>query len=331
MCAKLNANLHDNLTMRQAAAILTLAFVHNVAMAQDVVLEPQRVSAHCWFFQGESGMASLANKGYMSNAGFVVTDDGVVVFDALGTPALGRAMIVAIRKITPAPIRRVVISHYHADHVYGLQALNVTGAEIWAQVKAKSYFTSGVAEARLAQRRIDLAPWVDESTRVVPPDVWLDGDTDFRMGGLTFRLIYSGGAHSPEDMMMMVVEDRILFAGDLIFAGRIPFVGNADSRGWLGAMEKLLRLEPPPAVVIPGHGGASRDPARDLATTRDYLLYLRQAMGRAVRDLQSFDEAYANTDWSRFRSLPAFDAANRGNAYGTYLLMEEEELRSAKP
>jgi hypothetical protein len=84
-------------------------------------------------------------------------------------------------------------------------------------------------------------------------------------------------------------------------------------------------------VVIPGHGGASRDPGRDLSLTRDYLVYLRQAMGRAVRELETFDEAYAKTDWSRFRSLPAFEAANRINAYGTYLLMEQEELQSAKP
>ena len=311
--------------------LLLFAPAATLAFAQEVQLEPQRLSPHCWFFQGESGMASLANKGYMSNAGFVVTDDGVVVFDALGTPALGEAMMAAIRKITPAPIKRIIVSHYHADHIYGLQSLKSTGTEIWAHVKAKAYFTSGVAEARLAQRRVDLAPWVDETTRVVPPDVWLDGDTDFRLGGLTFRLIYSGGAHSPEDILMYVVEDRVLFAGDLIFAGRLPFVGNADSRGWLAAMEKVLLLKPPPVVVIPGHGGASRDPARDLSLTRDYLVYLRQSMGRAVRDLETFDEAYARTDWSRFRSLPAFEPANRINAYGTYLLMEQEELQGTKP
>jgi glyoxylase-like metal-dependent hydrolase (beta-lactamase superfamily II) len=318
-------------TVNRFIVVLLLCAHAALALAQEVQLEPQRLSEHCWFFQGESGMASLANKGYMSNAGFVVTDEGVVVFDALGTPALGRAMIAAIRKVTPKPIRRIIVSHYHADHVYGLQALKSTGAEIWAHSKAKTYFSSGVAEERLAQRRVDLAPWVDETTRVVPPDVWLDGDTDFRMGGLTFRLIYSGGAHSPEDMLMYVVEDRVLFAGDLIFAGRVPFVGNADSRGWLVAMEKILRLAPAPAVVIPGHGGASRDAARDLSLTRDYLVYLRQSMGRAVHELEPFDEAYARTDWSRFRSLPAFDAANRINAYGTYLLMEQEELQGAKP
>ena len=180
------------------------------ALAQsppEIVLVPKRVSAHGWFFEGEAGMASVANKGFMSNAGFVVTEDGVVVFDALGTPALGRAMVAAIAKVTPQPIRRVVVSHYHADHIYGLQALKAAGAQVWAHRKAQAYLASPQATERLAQRRNDLFPWIDETTVIVAPDMWLDGDTDFRMGGLTFRILYSHGAHSPEDVMMYVVEE----------------------------------------------------------------------------------------------------------------------------
>ena len=182
--------------MWHLASLLLLPGAVHCAQAQELVLEPQRLSEHCWFFQGEAGMASLANKGFMSNAGFVVTADGVVVFDALGTPALGGAMIVAIRKITTQPIKRVVISHYHADHIYGLQEFKALGAEIWAHTKAKQYLTSGQAVERLAQRRADLSPWIDEKTRVVAPDFWLDGDADFRMGGLSFVIAV---AHSPED------------------------------------------------------------------------------------------------------------------------------------
>lgn len=295
----------------------------------EILLKPEQITARAWFFQGEAGMASARNKGYMSNAGFVVTDDGVVVFDALGTPALGEAMVAAIRKVTAKPIRRVIVSHYHADHVYGLPPLKAAGAQIWAHRLAASYFTSGLAAERLEQRRRDLFPWVDESTRVIGADVWLDGDTDFRIGGVTFRVLHAGGAHSPEDLMLFVLEERVLFAGDLLFAGRVPFVGTADSKGWLAAIESIIPLAP--AVVVPGHGPATRDVARDLVTTRDYLAYLRLTMGRAVADLEPFDDAYRKTDWSRFSSLPAFDAANRNNAYGTYLRMEQEALEERKP
>lgn len=307
------------------AAVLATASLAALAASADIVLKPQQLAPRTWFFQGEAGMASAANKGYMSNAGFVVTDQGVVVFDALGTPALGEAMVAAIRAVTKQPIRRVIVSHYHADHVYGLQALKAAGAEIWAHRKAEQYFTSGLAADRLEQRRRDLFPWVDERTRVVRPDLWLEGDTDFRLGGITFRVLYSGGAHAPDDVLLAVVDERVLFAGDLLFAGRIPFVGNADSGGWLRALDKMIAVDA--AIVVPGHGPASRDVARDLALTRDYLVYLRATMGRAVNDLDTFDDAYAKTDWSRFAKLPAFEPANRINAYGTYLLMEQEALR----
>ncbi len=309
------------------AAVLACAAGRAWADA-DIALVPKQVSAHVWIFQGDAGAASAANRGFMSNAGFVVTDDGVVVFDALGTPALGRAMIRAIGKVTRAPIRRVVVSHYHADHIYGLQAFREAGAEIWAHRNAQAYLASDVSVRRLEQRRAELYPWVDENTRLVPPDLLLDGDTDFRLGGVTFRLIHTGGAHSPEDILMFVVEDRVLFAGDLVFSGRLPFVGTSDSRGWQAALARMVAVKP--TVVIPGHGPATTDIERDLVATRDYLVYLREKMGRAVKDFQPFEDAYSQTDWSRFAALPAFAEANRINAYGTYLLMEQEELQGAR-
>jgi len=71
---------------------------------------------------------------------------------------------------------------------------------------------------------------VDENTRLVPAGRWVEGNTEFELGGLHFELIYFGPAHSPEDLAMLVKEDGVLFSGDLIFKGRIPFVGEADSR-----------------------------------------------------------------------------------------------------
>ena len=83
------------------------------------------------------GAASSENQGFMSNAGFVVTRDGVVVFDALASPPLAEKLVGQIRTITRQPIRRVIVSHYHADHFYGLQVFKALGAEIWAHRAAE--------------------------------------------------------------------------------------------------------------------------------------------------------------------------------------------------
>jgi glyoxylase-like metal-dependent hydrolase (beta-lactamase superfamily II) len=218
--------------------------------------------------------------------------------------------------------------HYHADHFYGLQALKAAGAQVWAHTKGQNYLYSESAEQRLAQRRADLAPWVDENTKMLPADRWLTFEQGsvlpFNMGQINFKVIDVSGAHADDDIMLYVENDGILFAGDLFFTGRIPFVGDADSKAWLAALDRMLEVQP--TRVIPGHGLLSDDPATDMQLTRDYLLYLREQMGQAVADFLSFDEAYETIDWSRFENYPAFQNANRPNAFGQYLQMEKESL-----
>jgi glyoxylase-like metal-dependent hydrolase (beta-lactamase superfamily II) len=291
--------------------------------ASTPALTPKRVTDRVYYVEGMLGIASRDNQGFNSNAGFVITGDGVIVVDALGTEPLGRGLVAAIRKLTQQPIRRVILTHYHADHFYGLGPLKDAGAEIWAHHRGREYLEQQ-GPARLEQRRRDLAPWVDEHTRLVPADRWLAGDVSFTLGGVDFDVVYMGPAHAPDDVVVIVRQEQVIFCGDIIISGRIPFVGEADSRRWLAAIDRMLTLRP--VLMVPGHGPLSRDPARDLAFTRDYLEYLRQQMGRAVKDLTPFDEAYAKTDWSRYAGIPAFDPANRINAYGTYLLMEKESL-----
>ena len=288
------------------------------------VLAPIKVTPRVYYVQGLPGIASAANEGFNSNAGFVVTGDGVVVVDALGTPALGEALRRAIGRITSQPIRRVILTHYHADHFYGLEALKGAGADVWAHKAAREYLESGEAERRREQRARDLFPWVDEAMRLVPPDRWLDEHAEFTLGEVRFEIHHLGPAHSPEDVIIVLPGEGVVFSGDILFAGRIPFVGEADSRQWLDRIARLLEMKP--RIMITGHGEVSREPVKDLALTRDYLLYLRAAMGKAVGDFVPFEEAYAKTDWSRFEKVPAFAAANRVNAYGTYLLMERELL-----
>lgn len=319
--------------LRTAKALLAVALglLAAAALAQPLPLKLQakKASERVYYFEGEPAIASSANRAFNSNASFVVTNDGVVVFDALGTPALGAAMKAAIAGVTKQPIRLVVISHFHADHFYGLQALAGPGVEIWAHAKGQEALGSPFTADRLEQRRRDLWPDVDQDTKLIGATRWLDfpasGEIPFERGGVRFRLIDVSGAHSPEDIMLWVDNDRVLLAGDLYFSGRIPFVGNADSKAWLAAMDRIGPLKP--RMVVPGHGHASSNPQPDIDLTRAYLNFLREQMGKAARELVPFDEAYAAVDWSRFSKVPAFEAANRINAYGTYLRMEQEALK----
>lgn len=287
-----------------------------------VPMQAVQLGPHSYFVQGLAGAASSDNQGFMSNAGFVVTNDGVVVFDALASPPLARKLLGLIRQVTRQPIRRVIVSHYHADHFYGLQVFKAEGAEIWAHRLAEGATRTEDAALRLAQRKEALSPWVDDNTRLTEPDRFVEGDMDFELGGVQFVLRHVGPAHSREDLAMLVKQDRVLYAGDLVFRGRVPFVGDADSRAWIASLDKLLALDP--KVLVPGHGEPSRTPRDDLVFTRDYLKFLREQMAQAARDLVPFEEAYEAVDWSKYRDLPAFEEANRVNAYNQYLRLEQE-------
>ncbi len=293
------------------------------ATAAEPELKAVQVAERVWFVQGGAALGSPANRNFISNAGFVVTDDGVVVVDALGSPALAKELLAEVRRVTPQPVRHVILTHYHADHIYGLQALKAAGAGIVAHAAAREYLNSDAAARRLEASRSELAPWIDAETRLVQADRWLDADeTTLVVGGTEIRIRHLGPAHTAEDLAVYVPAAGALFVGDLVFRGRVPFVGQADSRRWIASLDRLIAFKP--SLVVPGHGPVSREPLADLQLTRDYLVHLRKTMGEAAKAMEPFDEAYAKTDWSRFEHLPLFRVANRMNAYNTYLLMEQQ-------
>ena len=281
-----------------------------------------QVAPNTYFVQGVPEMGSKQNQNFISNAGFVVTPKGVVVIDALGSPVLAQKLIQEIRKVTKQKIVAVVLTHYHADHVYGLQEFKRLGATVYAQREGLNYLASETAKQRLIASRTDFAPWVNENTRLVPADVWIDQSKTITVGGVEFRIGRVGPAHAPEDLIVSIPSEKVLFAGDLVFRGRIPFVGNADSRGWMSAMDEIQKQNP--KIVVPGHGSYSTNPLADITFTRNYLAYLREVMGPAARDLDPFEEAYAKADWSEYEGMPLFRAANRMNAYNVYLSIQAE-------
>lgn len=331
--------------MWQARVIVTLVVIlscHSAGAAENPYenlpfqLEVQQVEdLPVYYTIGYAGVPNSVNAGHTSNAGFVITQEGVVVFDALGTPALGWALLQSIRQRTDQPVKYVVISHYHADHIYGLQAFKEhTGATVIAQENTSQYFNPETLEAseqaqrRLEQRRQALFPWVNKNTYLVSPDQLFDKRHTFELGDTTFTLVHMGPAHAPGDSIMIVPTYRVVFSGDVIYTGRIPFLDSphVDSSNWLEGLDYLQNLKMDIRRIIPGHGKTYKDVNEAIRFTGNYIKYLRDEMGDAAQNFVPFEEAYEQTDWSQYETMPAFDASNRGNAYRIYLEMEEEQF-----
>ena len=325
LCFSRSAAPHSPWSSRRGFVLSAGALLVSPVVAQSPApapLMPKQISASAWYVEGLSALGSSANQNFVSNAGFVITRDAVVVIDALGSPPLARQLLAAIRLLTDKPVSHVIVTHYHADHIYGLQSFKAVGARVLAHQAAREYLNSDTARLRLEASRAELAPWIDGDTQLIAADEWLIAGRTLEVGKVRFDILPVGPSHTPEDLVIYLPQEKVLFAGDLVFRNRIPFVGQADSRQWIKALDALLAFDT--SAIVPGHGPVSTEARRDTELTRDYLTYLRSVMGAAAKNLDSFDEAYQAADWSRFQNLPLFRLANRMNAYNTYLLMERE-------
>ena len=287
-----------------------------------VSMELHKVSEHVYFVQGATGVAT-DNQGFISNATVIIGSQAITIVDGLGSPSLAEQLLAEIRKISDLPVNRVIATHYHADHIYGLQVFKDLGARIIAPYGVDQYLASKQAAERLEERRFSLEPWVNDDTRLVSPDEIIRESIVIREPGVSMTVNYLGKAHSDADLTVLVEPDQVFITGDVIFEGRIPFVGDSDSKAWLETLEKMADQQGVTAL-IPGHGSLASDPLKAIQLTRDYLAYLRKHLGAGVEEMMSFDVLYDSIDWSPFEKLPAFELGNRVNAYQVFLALEKE-------
>jgi len=274
-----------------------------------VSMSLEKVSDHVYYVQGATGVAT-DNEGFISNATVVISDKGIIVVDSLGSPSLAVKLLSEIRKVSAKPIIKVIVTHYHADHIYGLQVFEDLGAEILAPFGVDDYLSSQASIDRLEERRFSLEPWVNEATRLVYPDRLITEETVLKMGDVQLSINYLGKAHSDADLTVFVEPDKVFITGDVIFEGRIPFVGDSDSKAWLDTLNRM----------------ADKNPLKAITLTRDYLAFSREKLREGVEEMMTFEETYNSIDWGRFEKLPAFGLGNRINAYQVFLSLEKEML-----
>ena len=286
-------------------------------------LPVRQVVSGVYVVLGDSGRGSEGRP----NAGFIVTGDGVVVIDALASPAQGEQLVRTIRSVTREPLRWVVLTHHHPDHHFGAVVLRRAGARVIAHPDV----STGVDEQSRAAAESTWTLVVGRDQMAgfayadVPDRAVVTADT-LRLGAKTIVIAHAwrGAAHTAGDLIVWLPAERVLFAGDLLIEDGVTMVVDGSGKGLLEALDTLRALAP--RIAVPGHGAIPADPRVLIDRTRDYMLRLRAAMRGAIERHRSLNHA--------LDSLPPADegrpvsrrSRERRNANRVYLEVEKEMM-----
>ncbi len=305
--------------LRALIGALFLAFCAVVHAAMSGMPAPVAVAPGVYAFIGDGDAVAPANHGMVANNGFIVGPRGVTVIDTGASYRYGRAMIEAIRKVTPLPVTLVIITHQGPEFVFGAAAFRDQGVPILAH-----YRTARLIRERcpicLANLRKTLGEDEMAGSRVTVPDQTVEGTTEVVNGDRKLQLLHFGPASTPGDLAVLDTQSGVLFAGSLISNGRIPELRNEDIHGWLAALENLRGLES--KTIVPAFGPPlSND---DIMQTGLYLRELDSAVRRAYRSGMGLTEAMHTVDLPAFHGYKLYGIAQPQNVQRIYLQLEKQ-------
>ena len=188
------------------------------------------------------------------NTGLIIGKNGALVIDSTFSPDDAKQILKTIRSVIRKPIRYLFNTHHHADHTFGNQLFS---AKVVAHRECRNIMT------RLLQRewtQDSIQRWVEENPewreklnnlKITLPDLVFDDRWEIDLGTIKVNLIHVAG-HTKDSSIAHVVQSKVLFAGDLIFQGRYPFMRDGNSQEWLLALKKIRNLNF--EVLVPGHG-----------------------------------------------------------------------------
>ena len=302
--------------------------------AQDFIEGPpvadipaQKLSPHVWMIYSPDGFPTPENRGMMANVIFVVTTAGVVVIDSGASLQIGQMAIRMIRKVTEKPVVAVFNSHYHGDHWLGNHAFVKTyGDKLPIYALPSTIEKLKGAEGNLWRSLMER--WTNQSTlgtQVVLPNSPVQQGQVIQIGDVTFRMHHYGTAHTPSDLCVEVVQDKVTAVGDIAMTNRIA---NMDDGSYPGTFKYYKSLEAATGqqLWVPGHGQARPDL---LKTYGEFMAGIWEPCLKAVEDGKTEAEARAAVMKdprvaARAKSMQGFDG-NIGK-YVSLAYLEAEKV-----
>ncbi len=269
---------------------------------------------------GQIALANALNGGDIANIGFVVGREAVAVVDTGGSRKIGEALREAIRAVTDRPIRYVVLTHMHPDHVFGCAAFAADKPDFIAHHKMARGLAAR-AEHYLAAGRAAAGAAAFDGTQAVMPMVAVESRLEIDLGGRSLVLEAQKTAHTDNDLLVRDTATDTLFMGDLLFDGHIPAI-DGSIRGWLAFLDSVKTA--PGARAVPGHGPASLPWPQALEPERRYLETVAAGVRETVKDGRSLVEALKTVGQSEKDAWMLFPAYHPRNVTAAFAELEWE-------
>ena len=285
----------------------------------EVLPPPQKIAPHSYVWIGPYGPPNKENQGFRMNLGFVAGNDAVAVIDSGYGDAMAKSMLKQIQNLSGKPVRYVINTNSQPHRILGNAVFSHNGAAVIAGAQAEARIVNeGAAMAAVAAGILG-----QPANGISPPgkpDRTLREAAQLDLGGVTIKILPVGNAHTPGSLIVEVVEDNVVFAGDVLYGGRLLAilpVSRVD--GWIRAYERLGDFSD--ALFVPGHGAPAKLGEFDLPTLQ-YLTALKNHMDAAVASGLDLQDAIRGLDQSAWKNLADFDSMAGRNAHQCYLERE---------
>jgi quinoprotein relay system zinc metallohydrolase 2 len=306
--------------LRAALALAAFPLLRQLPAEAAERLEVTEIASGIFVHQGRYELQSPENRGDMANASFVVGTDAVAVIDTLGSAVAGHELRIAVRAVTNKPIRYVINTHMHPDHVFGNVAFKQDSPEFVANRKLELGLRSRSERYLMINEKM-LGPEAFKGIEIVLPTVAVDDKLTLDLGGRALLLETLPTAHTDNDLIITDSATNTMFLGDLLFSGHVPTL-DGSIEGWLAVIDDLKERKV--ARVVPGHGPHAMELPQAFDPEKTYLTRIATDVRKLIKDGKTIEDATKAAGFEARDAWKLFDQYHVRNVTAAFAELEWE-------